>query len=70
MPRPDFIFYLSTFLPSSFSFLISHLTLIHSLRIMNGKGKLSTPSPPAGYSPCLRGRVSYNRKYRASQLSL
>ena len=32
-------------------------------------GELHTPSPPAGYYPYLRGRVSYNRQHRASKLS-
>ena len=68
MPRPDFIFYLSTviFLISNFSFNFNPPPPSHG----ELKGETIHPLPPAGYSPCLRGRVSYNRKYRASQLSL
>ena len=33
-------------------------------------GRITYPLPPAGYYPYLRGRVSYNRKHRASLLPI
>ena len=39
------------------------------LGISPSMGRITYPLPPAGYYPYLRGRVSYNRKHRASKLS-
>ena len=49
--------------------IVARATGEYTCGMVNGKVKTIHPLPPSGYYPCLRGRVSYNRKYRASQLS-